>query len=105
MPSAGVAGNLIRGNMMTRRVLKINMEGKVIKDYGSCKEAAADNDLRLATVSERCRGKMKNTTGLGYDFCYADDDESAEKALKRIESHNAGVWVTNKGKGKLKKWS
>ena len=90
-------------NKQAKRVVKINLEGKITKEYDSCKKAGSDNYMSTVTVYERCKGKFKNSLG-GFDFAYAKDEESIKRALKRLEAEKAGIWVTKTGNTRLRRY-
>ena len=65
--SAAYTGN---DNAPRREVLKTDIEGNIVKEYKSIKEAASDNDCHFSTIKYRCE---KQILCGGYYYRYKQD--------------------------------
>ena len=64
------------GRKASTPVLKFTLDGKFLEKYSSQVEAAKNNNIRQGSVSNCCRGKVKQVKGYIYKYLKEHENES-----------------------------
>lgn len=67
------------GRKTSTPVLKFTLDGKFLEKYSSQVEAAKNNNIRQGSVSNCCRGKVKQVKGYIYKYLKEHENEKNSK--------------------------